>query len=100
MRVRSLWYVVHNTVSTVNQVISLSLRICKYKQRGNGAGKEGNSKSNTNGFLDNNQNLKNLKNYYAKYLYQNSKLPLKMFLFNFPHSNIQYLPKKNPQKCH
>jgi hypothetical protein len=51
--------VVHNTVSTVNQVISLSLRICKYKQRGNGAGKEGNSKSNTYGFLDNNQNLKN-----------------------------------------
>jgi hypothetical protein len=59
MRVGSLWYVAHNTSSTVNQVISLPLRICKYKQRGNEAGKEGNSESNTNGFLDNNQNLKN-----------------------------------------
>jgi len=58
MRVGSLWYVVHNTVSTANQVISLPLRICKYKQRSNGAGKEGNSKCNIYGILENNQNLK------------------------------------------
>lgn len=59
MRDGSLWYVVHNTVSIVNKVILLPLRICKYKQRGNGAGKERNSKSNTYGFLDKNQNFKN-----------------------------------------
>jgi hypothetical protein len=85
---------VHRTVSTVNQVISLLLRICKCKQRGNGAGKEGNSKSNTYGFLDNNQNLKTYKSKYAKYLYQKSKITFKTGFFFYPqHSNIQHLPQ-------